>query len=80
MYPNHPSIEYSTVGTMALQTYLRDTKSPLALDEYLIRDLPKVFLVYWLASITLFKVEMLSGFARPKIRHPKLGKGYRELT
>ena len=22
---------------------------------------------------------MLSGFARPKIRYPKLGKGYREL-
>jgi len=79
VYPIHPSIEYSAAGTAVLQAYLRDTKSPLTLDEYLILDLLEVFLVDWLLSTTLFKTKMLSGFARPKIVYPKFGKGYREL-
>lgn len=79
VYPTHPSIEYSVVGTNVLQTYLRDVKTPLSLDEQLIRDLLEVFIVDWLVSTTLSQTEILSGFSRPKIRYPKFGKHYRTL-
>ena len=85
VYPFNHSIEYSIVGSLALQAYLKDIKGPLFPEEYpslknsVLRDLLEVFIVDWLVSTTVFKVELLSGFSRPKIRYPKLGKQYKTL-
>jgi len=85
VYPFHSSVEYSMVGSLALQAYLRDTKSPLfhensfSLKDPLLRDLLEVFIVDWLVSTTVNKLELLSGFSRPKIKYPKLGKRYKTL-
>ncbi|RLG76727.1 MAG: hypothetical protein DRO12_04055, partial [Thermoprotei archaeon] len=73
VYPNSPWVEYSAVGTLALMKYFRDTNTPLSLDDELIRDLLEVFIVDWLVSTTIHKYEALSGFAKPKIRYPKIG-------
>jgi len=79
VYPNSPLIEYSAVGTLALKSYLKDSKAPLSLNDELIRDLLEVFIVDWLVSATVHKHEALSGFARPRIRYPKIGKHLRTL-
>ena len=85
VYPFDYSAEYSIVGTLALKAYLRDVKRPLfherslSLKSPLLRDLLEVFIVDWFLSTTLFKTELLSGFSRPKIRYPKLGKKYKIL-
>ena len=79
VYPNSPSIEYSAVGTATLQSYIKDLKTSLSLDDELIQGLLEVFIVDWLFSTTLYKHELLSGFSRPKIRYPKIGKHYKTL-
>ena len=79
VYPMHPSVEYSIIGTDILQAYLRDIKAPLSLNDQLIRDLLEVFIVDWLISTMLYKTEVLSGFSRPKIKYPKFGKHYKVL-
>jgi len=83
IYPSHVSVEYSVIGTLALQAYLREANGSLlnekefSLDNPLLRDLLEVFIVDWLVSTTINKFELLSGFSKPKIRYPKLGKRYK---
>jgi len=80
IYPFHFSVEYSVIGSLALQVYLRDAKDSLfhekelSLENPLLRDLLEVFIVDWLVNTTANKFELLSRFSRSKIRYPKLGR------
>lgn len=83
IYPVHSMIaEYSLIGTLALQAYLREAKNfqfpkaGFSLKDPLLRDLLELFLVDWLVSTTVHKMELLSLSSKPKIKYPKLGKRY----
>ena len=81
IYPVHSMIaEYSLIGTLALQAYLREAKNfqfpkaGFSLKDPLLRDLLELFLVDWLVSTTTHRTELLSSGYKPKIEYPRIGK------